>query len=227
MEGTHPCPWKSPYTHSMDRQGVQAGGSWRTSSTYTMASVSWASCGDVQPKISPGDSGLHWGTHTLYWERSSCAAAYGRRGVSKGQTMASSVAEAGDPWHCWGHPSPGSRSCYASAQWQWRRTRLLRAAPGWVMVLPSQNAQQGSANISIKRQEKMLNASIAPCLDRHGSGGSFISSPSCPAGYSGADRQTLRSFPCRCRHCIKMPSAPLPALTFTEQLPGEAGRVPP
>lgn len=40
-----------------------------------MASVSWASRGDVQPRISPGDSGLHWGTHTLYWERSSCDAA--------------------------------------------------------------------------------------------------------------------------------------------------------
>lgn len=170
--------------------------------TYTMASVSWASRGDVQPRISPGDSGLHWGTDTLYWERSSCAAACGSCGVRpwhRVRLRPVALGAGGDPW---GHPSPGSASSMghqwqwlcrcAPARWEWEGANLLGAALSQrVTALHSRDAQQGSANtnISIKRQGKMLNASIAPCLDRHGSRGSFISSrPAQPAVPGQTDR---------------------------------------
>lgn len=39
----------------------------------------------------------------------------------------------------------------------------------------SRDARPGSANISIRSRGKTLNASTAPCLDRHGSRGSFVS----------------------------------------------------
>ena len=36
-----------------------------------IASVSLSIFGEVQPSISPGDNGLHWGTITLYWSANS------------------------------------------------------------------------------------------------------------------------------------------------------------
>lgn len=110
----------------------QAGGCWKTLSTYTMASVSWASRGDVQPRISPGDSGLHWGTHTLYCERSSCDVACGRRGVSGDRPWLGLVVPgtARDPL---GHTSAGTQS-------------QLHGAPAAMSVLlcPSTAAVEGS-----------------------------------------------------------------------------------
>lgn len=160
----------------------------------------------MQPRISPGDSGLHWGTHTLYRPRSSCDTAWGTRGLSRDTPRV--------PEEPWGQPSPVVS--------RWRGTSPLGAAPG--TAPHSRDAQRGSTNVSIKRQGRRLNAWIAPCLDRHGSRGSFISSrPAQPAVQGQTDRPAGAS-PGRCRHCIKMPSAPPPALTFPEQLPGELGR---
>lgn len=38
----------------------------RKKRSYMMASTERSKHGEVQPKISPGDRGLHWGTSTLY-----------------------------------------------------------------------------------------------------------------------------------------------------------------
>lgn len=137
-----------------------------------MASVSRASRGDVQPSISPGDSGLHWGTHTLYCDCSSCEAACRDVGSAR---------------------EPG----YRAQSWPRLVTLTVLGTLGApqlgepqgasvhkVMAPRSRDALPHSNNISIRREGKMLSSPAASCLDRHGSRGSFISTQ------EQTDRQT-------------------------------------
>lgn len=156
-----------------------------TPGTHTMASVSCGSRGEVQPRISPGDSGLHWGTHTRYCGRSSCAAACGDTGSASGDQPGDRPrihTECAQSWWspCFrgpsGHPNP---NVPAPRSWAHGRGREEPVSSERAPAPRSGAARRGSANISIRSRGKRLNASTAPCLDRRGSRGSFISG--CPA----------------------------------------------